>query len=222
MTRVLASLAMLVTCSFFPQMAKGYEVALELGFVDSRAIHLRVGERARQDENTNYTDGYGIPCVFFVRCSGGSPTAGRGGAVNTVSVTVPASQAGNGTALAMSGDSTASGRRSSYDGRSFCGAGEIYIGGFVRKPGNASPAALTVQAVDDLRNGARTIPASQISWSTGDAHISGGTLGTTPVQIASFPANHWVEACMSFTYANSDVHPAGTYVTRATYTLAQP
>lgn len=222
MIRMLASLAILVLCALAPQAAGSYEVPLELGFLDSQAIHLRVGERAPNDVNTNYTDGYGIVCWVGVRCSGGSPSSGRGGTVNTVSVTVPASAVGNNTALPMTGNGTTSSRRSSYDGRSFCNAGEIYIGGFVRRPGTAAPAALSVQADDNLRNGVRTIPVSQISWTTGDANINGGTLGMAPLQIASFPINRWVEACMSFTYANSDVHPAGTYRTRATYTLAQP
>lgn len=222
MTRVHASLVMLFACGLCPRDVHAYEVPLQLGLFDSQAIHLRVGERAPGDTNTDYTDGYGFFCTIGLACAGGSPSAGRGGLVNTVSVAVPANQVGNGSPVAMAGNGSAASRRSSYDGRSFCAAGEVYIGGFIRRPGTASPAALTVQANQNLSNGSQTIPISEISWTTGDGNISGGTLSTAPSQIASFPVNRWVEACMSFTYANTEVRAGGTYVARATYTLAQP
>ena len=221
MHRSLYATLALLACGLLPREALGYQVEMVTGGFDSRALHLRVGDRAPGDANRSYTDGYNFLCLLFGYCSGGSP--GSGGNINVVSATLTAGQVESGTAVPMTSNSTGSNLQSSYDGRGFCGAGQVYIGGFSRRPGAGSaPARLTVQANSNLSSGANTIPIGQISWTTGDAHVSGGTLSLSPVQIATIPENRWVEACMSFTYANSQVRPPGTYTARATFTLIQP
>ena len=98
--------------------------------------------------------------------NGGTP--GTNATVNKVSVSVAANAVGNGTAQAMSTDSTQS--TSFYDGFAFCDVPQqLYIGGFYRTTGNGNgsvnvtatvPAALVDGSGDQ-------IPFSLISWTTG-------------------------------------------------------
>jgi len=161
--------------------------------------------------------------------AGGTP--GNNATVNTVSVTVPPSAVGNQTAQAMTTDSAVS--ASSYDGRTFCTAPtQLYIGGFLRRPGNGSgslatvtasvPASLTDAAGD-------TIPFSEISWTSSGIGDSGAepfpsntfTAGGTQ-SIGTIARNQWAESCWTFSYANSTVPAAGTYNGTVIYTLTAP
>jgi hypothetical protein len=180
-----------------------------------RAVYLQIGVGT-------FTGGW--------YASGGTP--GNNTTHNTVSVAVPATAVGNGAAQAMTTDSAVG--ASSYDGRAFCSApAQLYVGGFYRRVGNAGgpggatvtatvPAALTDTSGD-------TIPFSQISWTSngiGDAgaepfpagtFVAGGTQS-----IGTIAKNQWAESCWSFSYANTTVHPAGTYTGTVLYTLAAP
>ena len=73
-----------------------------------------------------------------------------------------------------------------------------------------------------------TIPFSQISWtvsapgSTVPGVIPAGTFNGGTQNLATIPANRYIENCHSFGYANSAIRAAGTYEGRVTYTLTTP
>jgi hypothetical protein len=158
--------------------------------------------------------------------AGGTP--GNNTTVNKVSVAVPASAVGNGTAQQMSTDSTQT--QSPYDAFVFCSIPtEVYVGGFFRIPSGASTASLSVSSPANLQNASGdTIPFSEISWaSRGNSDptpstIPGGTFNGGTLGIYSFSSNTWAESCHRFSYANTKVVPAGTYTGRVTYTLSAP
>lgn len=179
----------------------------------TRAVYLRVGNGVFS--TANYS-------------SGGTPTPGTGGTLNTVSVTVPAAVLGNGVNQAMTTNSTSG--VSNYDGYAFCNApAELYVGGFYRLPGATGTATLTATAPASLTNGAGdTIPFSQISWTssgngdTGAQPVLAGTFSGGTQTLASFPVNTWRESCHSFVYGNDALVAAGTFTGRVTYTLSAP
>ena len=162
--------------------------------------------------------------------AGGSPAAN--GTVNVVSVTVPIAQVGNGTAQAMTTDSTAS--HSLLDNRAFCSLpGQLYVGGFFRATnaaGGSNTATLVASVPASLTSaGGQTIPFSQIRWTSS----GNGDTGEQPFPAGIFPAggtltigtirrNRWSESCHSYSYLNSVVPSAGTYTGRVTYTLSAP
>lgn len=164
---------------------------------------------------------------------GGSP--GTNTTRNIVSVTVPAPQVGSGVAQTMTTNSTAS--NSFWDNFAFCNPpGELYVGGFYRRPNTQSGASatLTASVPANLSNGSGgTIPFSQISWiSRGNASGGGDESGAQPFPAGTFSSgsqvigtiarNQWAESCMIFSYANSAVVPAGTYTGTVVYTLTAP
>jgi hypothetical protein len=162
--------------------------------------------------------------------AGGSPAAN--GAVNVVSVTVPTAQVGNGTAQAMTTNSTAS--HSFLDNFPFCNLpGQLYVGGFYRSQsavGGSNTATLVANVPASLTNATgQTIPFSQISWTSSGNRTNGAEpfpAGSFPaggtLTVGSFRRNRWAESCHSFSYLNSAARPAGTYTGRVTYTLSVP
>ena len=160
----------------------------------------------------------------------GAGTAGANNAtINTVSVTVPAASVGNGTALAMTSNSTQS--ASPYDGYIVCNPPAlVYVGGSYRQPNSgagAGSATLQVTTPASLTSGADSIPFSQISWtSTANgnttADIPAGTFNGGTLVLANFARNTFVENCFSYTYANAAVVAAGTFTGRAVFTLTVP
>jgi hypothetical protein len=157
-------------------------------------------------------------------------TAGTSGIVNTVQVSVPVAQLGNGTALAMTSDSSQN--ISLYgDGNNTCPtpSSQVMVGaGFRRNTGSAS-ATLTVSSPANLTNaGGDTIPFSQISWTVSAPGsgapnvISAGTFNGGTITLATVPGNTYYENCHTFSFANSAVRAAGTYTGRVTYTLTAP
>ncbi|HEX7803043.1 MAG TPA: hypothetical protein VF471_09830 [Pseudoxanthomonas sp.] len=189
--------------------AQAFTVNITNGLTPS--VYLRVG-------NGVYTGTFS---------SNGTP--GSGGGINLVSVTVPAAQLGNGTALPMTGNGTQP--NSNYDGFAFCNVpAEIYVGGFNRGgllsggTGTLSvtaPASLTTVAGD-------SIPFSQITWTssgngdTGAQPFPAGAFTGGTQTLASFPVNTWRESCHSFSYRNNNMVAAGVYNGRVTYTLTVP
>jgi hypothetical protein len=176
----------------------------------TRAIYLQVG-------NGSFTGTYS---------GGGTPL--NNATINTVSVAVPAAQVGNGTAQAMTSNSTQA--TSYYDNYAFCNPpAQIYIGGFFRLPGTTGTATLSVTTAANLTNaGGDTIPFSQISWTssgngdTGAQPIPAGTFTGGTQTLTTFPVNTWRESCHTFSYANAAARASGTYTGRATYTLSAP
>ena len=160
----------------------------------------------------------------------GVGTAGASNAtVNTVSVAVPAASVGNGTALAMTSDSTQS--ASPFNNFAVCNPpAQVYIGGSYRQPNaitGAVSATLQVSTPASLASGTDVIPFSQISWTSSAngnpaADIPAGTFNGGTLFLANVPRNIFLENCFTYSYANAAVVPAGTFTGRAVFTLTVP
>ncbi len=149
--------------------------------------------------------------------------------INVVSVNVPAANVGNGTALAMTSNSTQS--ASPYDNYAVCNPpSQVYVGGSYRQPNSttgAATAALTVTTPANLTSGGNSIPFSQIGWtSTANgnttANIPAGMFNGGTLALANFARNTFVENCFTYRYANTVIAAAGTFTGRATFTLTTP
>ena len=150
--------------------------------------------------------------------------------INTVSATVAAAVVGNGTAQAMTTNSTAT--QSFWDGFTFCSVpGQVYIGGFYRTTGAATAAALVTATVPAALTNATgsTIPFSKISWtSSGNADTgaepfpTGAFVNGAMQNVGSMGSNTWNESCLTFSYANNTVPAAGTFTGVVRYTLSSP
>ena len=166
----------------------------------------------------------GIGSYSGVYNSGGTPLNNT--QVNVVSVTVPASAVGRGTAQAMTSNSTQS--VSFYDNFAVCNPpSQVYIGGWVRTPTGTGTGVLSVASPANLTSGVNTIPFSQISWTStangnAAANIPAGTFNGGTLALANFARNTFVENCFTYRYANTIVAAAGTFTGRATFTLTTP
>ncbi len=166
----------------------------------------------------------GLGSYSGVYVSGGTPL--NNARVNVLSVNVPASALGTGTAQAMSSDSTQA--VSFYDNFVVCNPpAQVYIGGWVRTPAGTGTGVLSVTSPANLTSGTSTIPFSQISWtSTANgnttADIPAGAFNGGTLTLRNIAAGTWVENCHTFSYANTSVVASGTYTGRVTYTLALP
>lgn len=153
--------------------------------------------------------------------------------VNLVRVSLDTAQLLSGTPQAMASDSTQS--RSLYgDNYATCPnpATQVMIGASYRRSNNNNgPASATLRVTSpaNLTNAADdTIPFSQISWtvSAPGSNVPGvipaGTFNGGTQNLATIPANRYIENCHSFRYANSAIRAAGTYTGRVTYTLTTP
>jgi len=157
-------------------------------------------------------------------------SAGTSGAINLVEVSVPVTQFGDGTPLAMTSNSTQS--TSLYgDGNNTCPtpASQVMVGAGYRRNSGAANATLTVQSPANLINGTGdTIPFTEISWTVSAPGsgvpnvIPAGAFNGGTQTLATIPGNTYIENCHTFSYANSAVRAAGTYNGRVTYTLASP
>jgi hypothetical protein len=160
--------------------------------------------------------------------NGGQP--GNNTTINTVSATLASGVVGNGTAQAMTTNSTAT--QSFWDGYTYCSVpGQIYIGGFYRTTGaNTTAATVTATVPSALTNATgNTIPFSQISWTssgngdTGAEPFPAGTFVNGAVQnVGSMASNTWNESCWTFSYLNNTVPAAGTFTGVVRYTLSAP
>ena len=155
------------------------------------------------------------------------------GTVNLVTVSLDTAQLLSGTPQAMTSDSTQS--RSLYgDNYATCPtpATQVMIGASYRRSSSSDdPASATLRVTSpaNLTNAAGdTIPFSQISWtvsapgSTVPGVIPAGTFNGGTQNLATIPANRYIENCHSFRYANSAIRAAGTYTGQVTYTLTTP
>jgi hypothetical protein len=160
--------------------------------------------------------------------NGGQP--GNNATINKVSTTVAAAAVGNGTAQAMTTDSTAA--VSYWDGFAYCSVpGQLYVGGFYRTTGGTTAAAqVTATVPAALTNAAGdAIPFSKIHWTssgngdTGAEPFPAGTFVNGGVQnVGSMSSNTWNESCWTFSYLNNTVPPAGTFTGVVRYTLSSP
>lgn len=206
-SRVSSNIAFLVLASAFlvPASSHAYLVSITSG---TKSIFLQVG-------TGTMTGG-----TFQ---SGGTP--GNNATVNTVSVTVPAASLGTGP-LGMTPNVIVT--NSPWDNYAFCPyPAPVYVGGFYRAPSGGS-ATLSVTSPASLVSGANTLSFNTISWlsaGAGDATptIPSGTFvaGTTQT-LLTIARNFWFESCLTFTYANAAVIPAGTYTQQVVYSLTAP
>ncbi len=207
MSRFLRSSCLIVAMTALPaSVAHSFSTTITPG---TRAIYLQVG-------NGTFTGLYN---------AGGTP--GNNATVNRVSVTVPAAQVGNGTAQAMTSNSTTT--TSFYDGFTFCTVpAQVYISGFFRLPGATGTATLSVNTSTPLTTAGSTISFTKISWvssgigDTGAQVIPSGTFNGGTQTLTTLPVNTWNESCHAFSYLNDQVVGSGTYTGRATYTLSAP
>jgi hypothetical protein len=157
-------------------------------------------------------------------------TPGTNTTINTASVTVAAAAVGNGTAQAMTTNSTQS--LSFFDDYAFCNTpAQLYIGGFYRSTtsGNGSVSVTaTVPAALTSASGA-LLSFAQISWTsagnadTGAEPFPAGTFSAGGVQtVGTIAQNQWAESCWTFSYANGTVPPAGTYTGQVLFTAVAP
>jgi hypothetical protein len=160
--------------------------------------------------------------------NGGQP--GNNATINTVSTSVAAAAVGNGTAQAMTTNSSAA--MSFWDGYAYCSVpGQLYVGGFYRTTGGTTAAAqVTATVPAALTNAAGgTIPFSKIRWTssgngdTGAEPFPAGTFVNGGVQnVGSMSSNTWNESCWAFSYLNNTVPSAGTFTGTVRYTLSAP
>ncbi len=208
---LLALVALTGVAAVLAVPAQAFTVAISPG--NPRAIYLQVG----------------VGSFSGLYNSGGTPLPNP--TVNVVSVTVPVTAVGSGTAQAMASNTGAT--NSFYDNFVFCNPGQLYVGGFFRFPsanGGAAAATLTANSSSPLVNSSGdTIPFTEIAWTSsgnGDTgtqpFASGSYNGSGTQTIGSILRNQWAESCKTFRYLNTAVRGAGTYTGTVTYTLTAP
>jgi len=209
-------------------VAQAYTVTLDSDA--PQTIYLQVGVGSF---TADYCGGTTYPPTHATPACGpayGGGTPGNNTTINTVSVTLATGSVGNGTAQAMTTNSTAA--NSFLDGYAFCTVpSQLYIGGFFRTAG-ATTAAATVTATVPaalINTTGNSIPFSQIRWTTSGNGDSGaepftaGTFVNGGVQtVGSMVSNSWNESCWTFSYSNTVVPAAGTYTGAVLYTMSAP
>ena len=199
----------LVVLQAFAPLVDAYTVTITAA--NPRMLYLQVGAGSFTGGNYN---------------AGGTPANNT--TINVVSVTVPAAQVGNGTAQAMTTNSTAS--NSFLDGFAFCNVpAQLYVGGFYRSTSASGSATLTATSPANLVNATgQTIPFNRISWTssgngdTGAQPFPAGTFVGGTQTIGTISRNQWAESCHTFSYANTSFAASGSYTGRVTYTLSSP
>ena len=161
--------------------------------------------------------------------AGTNPYFGGGGnnpTVNTVSVTVPAAQVGNGTAQVRTSDTAATNSFYLLGGGSCTAQDQVYVGAAYRRNGSNDNALFRVEAPTTLTSAAGdTIPINRISWvSQGGTttDVPAGTFAGGVQLLRNIQPNIWIENCLRFSYANTSVVPPGTYRGTVKYTLTAP
>ena len=156
-------------------VAQAYEITITPG---PRALYLQVGAGG-------YTGFYLL---------GGTP--GNNSTINSVSVSVPASSIGTGSAQAMTSNSVVA--QSPIDGFTFCNPpSQVYIGAWSRPGFSGGVANLTVTTPVNLTDAdGNAIPFSQISWvmsGNGDVmfQFPNGTFTGSTQLLGEFPGNTW-------------------------------
>ena len=217
-----------VLLAAFSAGASAYTVTLDPAA--PQAIYLQVGVGGF---TADYCGGTSYPPTHSTPNCGpnyGGGTPENNSTINLVSATLAAGSVGNGTAVAMTTNSTAA--NSYLDGYLFCSVpSQLYIGGFFRTTGTTTAAASVTATVPAALKDATgdTIPFSQIQWTSSGNGDSGtepfpaGTFVSGGVQtVGSMASNSWNESCLTFSYLNSAVRAAGTYTGAVLYTMSAP
>jgi len=197
---------------------------ITLAAASPKTVYFQIGQGTFTGTYCGNGCSYAPP---IVQSAGSAP--GTNTTINQVSVSVAANAVGNGTAQAMTTNSTQS--QSFFDGFAFCNTpNQLYIGGFYRTTGNGTNTATVTATVPvSLTDaGGDAIPFSQISWTSSGNSDAGaepfpaGSFTGTSVGVGSIAQNQWAESCWTFSYKNSVVPVAGTYTGRVTYTISAP
>jgi hypothetical protein len=217
-----------VLLAAFSTAASAYTVTLDPA--TPTAIYLQVGVggfTADYCGGTTYPPSHDTPNCG-PNYGGGTPE--NNPTINLVSGTVASGSVGNGTAVAMTTNSTAA--NSYLDGYVFCSVpAQLYIGGFYRTTGATTAAASVTATVPGALKDATgdSIPFSQIQWTSSGNGDSGaepfpaGTFVSGGVQtVGSMASNSWNESCLTFSYLNTTVRPGGTYTGAVLYTMSAP
>jgi hypothetical protein len=212
----------------FSAGASAYTVTLDPA--SPTAIYLQVGVGTFTQD---YCGGTSYPPVHGTPNCGpnyGGGTPGNNATVNLVSGSVASGSVGNGTAVAMTTNSTVT--NSYLDGYLFCSVpAQLYIGGFYRTTGATTAAASVTATVPSALKDATgdSIAFSQVQWTSSGNGDSGaepfpaGTFVSGGVQtVGSMASNSWNESCLTFSYLNTVVAPAGTYTGAVLYTMSAP
>jgi hypothetical protein len=213
-----------LTCLGVLSCSSVHAFTIGLAAAAPNTIYLQIGVGTFTGTYCGNNCSYAPP---ITQSAGSAP--GTNTTINTVSVSVAANAVGNGTAQAMTTNSTQA--DSFFDGFAFCNTpAQLYIGGFYRTTGTGTgtinvtatvPTSLTDTAGD-------TIPFSQISWTSGGNDDTGaepfpaGSFTGTSQSVGSFTQNQWAESCWTFSYKNSTVPAAGTYTGVVLYTVTAP
>lgn len=167
----------------------------------------------------------------FLHVGNGTSNANNG-TINLVEVSVGAAALGNGTPQAMTSNSTQS--ASLYDGYQTCPtpASQVLVGAsYQRSNAGNGPASATLRVTTPaglISAAGDTLAFSQIGWTVAAPGspqpnvIPAGVFNGGVQTLANVAANTYIENCHSFSYANAQVVPSGTYNGRATYTLSSP
>ncbi len=226
--RLHRALAGAVLLAAFSGRASAYTVTLNPHA--PQTIYLQVGVGAF---TADYCGGTSYPPLHNPPACGPGHGGGKpqkNPTINTVSANVAAGMVGNGAAQAMKTDSTAT--NSYLDGRVFCSLpSQLYVGGFYRTTGATTAAANVTATVPTALIDATgdSIPFSKIQWTSSGLGDSGaepfpaGAFVNGGVQtVGSMASNSWNESCLTFSYLNNTVAPAGTYDGAVLYTMSTP
>jgi len=208
-----------LACGGFAVGGGAFAFTATLTAASPKTIYLQIG-------NGTFTGGNYTPIK-----NNGQPTGNPANntTINKVSVSVAAASVGNGTAQAMTTDSSQS--LSFWDGFAFCNLPQqLYIGGFYRTTGNGSGSVSVIATVPAslVDTAGDTLPFSQISWTssgngdTGAQPFPAGSFSGTSINVGSIGQNTWAESCWTFSYKNTVVPAAGTYTGRVLYTVTAP
>ena len=135
----------------------------------------------------------------------GLQVGAAGAASTTVGCAITAANAGNGVAIAGA-------------------PANVVVAAWAREAGCVlKNATLTVTTPANLTSGGNNIPFNTISWVATDADIASGTYASPgTIALAAFRNCRLVANQHTFSFANVQVYPSGTYNGTATYTVAMP
>ena len=212
------ALAGAVLLAAYPALAHSYTATLTAAA--PQMVYLQVGVGTFTGGNYTPIQGNGQP----------TGTPGINTTINTVSANLTLAAVGNGTAQAMTTDSTAT--QSYWDGFTFCTVPtQLYIGGFYRTASGTTGAAQVTATVPAamVDTTGDTFPFSKISWKSsgiGDGAAEPFPAGTFvnggSQTVGTMASNTWNESCWTFSYLNNTVPKSGVYSGTVLYTLSTP
>lgn len=160
-----------------------------------------------------------MPCktILIALLLGQAPVTGPQSASATLSVTV-----GSQARLVLSSTTLVFPDANPDQAPLVPGSPSIGITAKARTPKNTQ-LTLTVQAVDDLRSGVSTIPASLITWDGGGDGFVPGVLSRASAQlVGAWTGSGTRDGTQNFAFQNSWTHQPGIYSVTFVYTMSMP